>query len=66
NAEILYYVPGLPQEYHSNLWGRAFSSVPAALEALFEGLEPGAAIAVIPEGPYVLAKIRSLREAQAI
>jgi lactate racemase len=50
------YVPGLPAEFHANLWGRACASLPEALEALTAGLPPGATIAVIPEGPYVLAK----------
>ena len=56
-AEVLFYVPGLPREYHAALWGRAFPTAAAAVEALTASLEPGAAIAVIPEGPYVLAKV---------
>ena len=55
-AEVLLYVPGLPREYHASLWGRAFATAPAAVAALTESLEPGAAVAVIPEGPYVLAR----------
>lgn len=57
-ADILYYVPGLPADYYPTLWGRAYGSVSEALAALTSGLEPGASIAVIPEGPYVLAKTR--------
>jgi lactate racemase len=56
-AEVLFYVPGLPREHHAALWGRAFPTAAAALEALAASLAPGAAIAVIPEGPYVLAKV---------
>jgi lactate racemase len=55
-ADVLFYVPGLPRDYHAALWGRAFPSAAAAVEALTASLKPGAAIAVIPEGPYVLAK----------
>jgi Uncharacterized conserved protein len=55
-AEILFYTPGLPADYHEWLWGKAFSSSSAALEALTSGLRPGATIALMPEGPYVLAK----------
>ena len=55
-AEILFYAPGLPAEFHSKLWGRAFGSPSEALQALTAGLPQGAKIAVIPEGPYVLAK----------
>lgn len=55
-AEVLFYVPGLNADYHPTLWGRAFPSPGAAVEALTAGLAPGATIAVIPEGPYVLAR----------
>lgn len=56
-AEVLWYVPGLPEEYYPALWGRVFRSIEAARDALFAGLAPGARVAVIPEGPYVLAKV---------
>ena len=58
-AEVLFYVPGLAADYYPTLWGRAFPDVDAALQALFAGLKPGARIAVIPEGPYVLAKTQA-------
>jgi nickel-dependent lactate racemase len=54
--QVLFYTPGLPEEYHASLWGRAFESPKAALEALASNLQPGSRVAVIPEGPYVLAK----------
>jgi lactate racemase len=57
--QILWHVPGLPAEYHAGLWGRSFARMEAAVEALAGGLAPGAKIAVIPEGPYVLAKART-------
>ena len=57
NAEVLYYVPGVPREYHPALWGRAFNTAAGAVEALTAPLHPDAEIAVIPEGPYVLAKV---------
>lgn len=59
-AEVLFYVPGLPREYHGSLWGRAFATAAEAIEALTASLpashESGATVAVIPEGPYVLAR----------
>ena len=55
-AKLLFYVPGLPEEYYPALWGPAFGSATDALTALFADLKPGAKLAVIPEGPYVLAK----------
>jgi nickel-dependent lactate racemase len=57
---LLWYVPGLPSEYHSGLWGQSFQTVDSALGTLASTIEPGATVAVIPEGPYVLAKVRAL------
>ena len=56
-ADVLFYTPGLPAEYHDTLWGQIYDSPQAALHALFEGLRPHARIALMPEGPYVLAKV---------
>ncbi|MEK7407800.1 MAG: nickel-dependent lactate racemase [Acidobacteriota bacterium] len=56
-ADVLFYVPGLPAEYYPTLWGSVFPSLAAAIEALFASLPHGASVAVIPEGPYVLAKV---------
>jgi lactate racemase len=56
--QLFYFVPGLPPEYHARLWGRSCPSLPEALEAVTAGLAPGAHIAVIPEGPYVLATVQ--------
>ena len=56
--EVMYCVPGLPQEFHEGLWGQGFRDPNCAMEALFKGLKPGSRVAVIPEGPYVLAQVR--------
>jgi len=56
-AEVLFHVPGLPPEYHVPLWGKSFSTAQAAADALLGSLKPGASVAVIPEGPYVLARV---------
>ena len=56
--DVLYSVPGLPREYQSKVWGRAYAQPQEAVEALCAGLSPGARIAVVPEGPYVLAQVR--------
>jgi nickel-dependent lactate racemase len=53
---LLWYVPGLPAEYHAGLWGQSYATVESALRELTSTLPPGANIAVIPDGPYVLAK----------
>ena len=58
-AELLFYVPGLAAEYYPRLWGTAYSSASAGVQALARSLAPGATVAVIPEGPYVLAKCQA-------
>jgi nickel-dependent lactate racemase len=58
-AGVLYYVPGLPREHHASLWGRAYTTAEAAIDAVTSSLPPSARIALIPEGPYVLAQVRS-------
>jgi len=47
----------VPAESHRHIWGRVFSNPDDAVSALFEGLGRAARIAVIPEGPYVLANL---------
>ena len=59
NAEVLYHVPGLPDEFQGSLWGKSYPTADAAVQALTSALAPGATIAVIPEGPYVLARARA-------
>jgi nickel-dependent lactate racemase len=54
--EILFYAPGLPAEYHESLWGKAYTTPEEAVAALIEGLPANARVALMPEGPYVLAK----------
>jgi len=58
-CEVLYALPGLPPEYQSKMWGRAYAHPQEAVEALCKGLSPGARIAVVPEGPYVLAQVKA-------
>jgi nickel-dependent lactate racemase len=55
-AEVHYFVPGLPVEFHSALWGKAYASAEEAMHSFFATLAPNARVAVIPEGPYVLAQ----------
>lgn len=54
---VLWHVPGLPPEYHPRLWGRSYATIESAVKALTSALPPGATIAVIPDGPYVLARV---------
>lgn len=56
-ADVFFYTPGLPGEYHNALWGRILPTPEAAVSAALEGLPAGARVALMPEGPYVLAKV---------
>jgi nickel-dependent lactate racemase len=56
-AKIYYGVPGLAADLRAKLWGPAFDNVQAAVNAVLADLPPRARVAVIPDGPYVLAKI---------
>ena len=56
---LAWYVPGLPAEYHAGLWGRSYATLEAAVAALLSTVPPGGTVAVIPEGPYVLAKAQA-------
>jgi len=57
-GEVLFYIPGVPRQYHASLWGKAYATPGAAISALTSSLPPNARIALIPDGPYVLAKVR--------
>lgn len=56
-TDLFYCVPGLAPELRAQLWGQAFAGMPEAVAALLKGLPQGATVAVIPEGPYVLAQV---------
>jgi lactate racemase len=64
--QLFYYVPGLPAEYHAKLWGRSLPTPEVAVEAVLAGLPVAARVAVIPEGPYVLASCRGALEPEAM
>jgi nickel-dependent lactate racemase len=57
-AKIFYCVPGVPEEQRKALWGPAFDNAEEALKAFYADLPRGSRVAVIPEGPYVLAGVR--------
>jgi nickel-dependent lactate racemase len=58
-ADVLFHVPGLSPDYYPTLWGPVHTSASTAVDALARSVAPGARVAVIPEGPYVLAKCRA-------
>jgi len=63
-VETLFYIPGVSPEAAGGLADRIFPTPAAAVEALLRGLPANATIAVIPEGPYVFAQLRSRAAAQ--
>ncbi len=56
-AKVSYCVPGVPEQFIGGLWGPGFRNPSEAVQALFAGLPPKSRIAVVPEGPYVLASV---------
>jgi lactate racemase len=56
--DVLFYVPGLPEQTRRGFTGKMFASAEEAVAGLASQLPPNARIAVIPEGPYVLAKLQ--------
>jgi lactate racemase len=54
-AKVSYCVPGVPEQFIGGLWGPGFRDPTEALRAWLAGLPTNGRIAVVPEGPYVLA-----------
>jgi nickel-dependent lactate racemase len=57
-ARVLLYTDGLPPEATRELLVEPVPSPAAGIERALAGTGPGARIAVIPQGPYVLATVR--------
>lgn len=57
SKQVLFHTPGVPNEYRSSMWGPVFNDFAPAMEALTRDLPSASQIAVIPEGPYVLARV---------
>jgi len=55
--EILFYTPGIAKSEMGSLGENSFASVEDAVQALLQGLPAGARVAVVPEGPYVFARV---------
>ncbi|HEX4809504.1 MAG TPA: nickel-dependent lactate racemase [Bryobacteraceae bacterium] len=55
--QVFFYVPGLPEDLRAGLGGRAYNRPEEAIAAFLDGLPARANVAVIPEGPYVYARV---------
>ena len=63
SKQLLFYVPGLPERFRESMWGKVYGSASDAVADLMADLPAGAKVAVIPEGPYVLARAAELTAA---
>jgi lactate racemase len=55
--ELFFYMPGIPAEQLGKLAGRTYRSAKAAVDAVLADLPPDARVALVPEGPYVFARV---------
>jgi len=50
------YAPGAREEELGSLGEESYATPQSALAALIDGLEPGATVGVVPDGPYAFAR----------
>ncbi len=55
--ELFFYIPGVPNSQLGNLAAHCYSSGQSAVGAVLNGLPAGARVALVPEGPYVYARV---------
>jgi nickel-dependent lactate racemase len=55
--EVYFYTPGVTAGQMGSLGERSFLSVGEAIRAVLEGVPEGARVALVPEGPYVFARV---------
>ena len=55
--ELHFYAPGLPEDLRPYLGPHVYSRPEQALAAFVRGIKTGSPIAIIPEGPYVFARV---------
>jgi lactate racemase len=55
--ELFLYVPGLSKERLGGLASHCFWDAKSAVDAVLHGLPVGARVALVPEGPYVYARV---------
>jgi nickel-dependent lactate racemase len=55
--ELFFYIPGITNDKLGNLAPRCFANPEAAVAAVLESLPVNARVALVPEGPYVFARV---------
>jgi lactate racemase len=56
---LLFYTPGVSTTELGCLAYRAYPSVKSAISAVLAGVPSGARVALVPDGPYVFARVMS-------
>jgi lactate racemase len=54
--ELFFFTPGVKKDDLGFLGTRAFADLSEAISATLDGLQPGAKVALVPDGPYTLAR----------
>ena len=57
-AELLFYMPGVRKNQIGVLGTRCYSELDAAIAAALTGLPQHARVALVPDGPYVYARVK--------
>ncbi|MDR5727697.1 MAG: hypothetical protein RB191_09745, partial [Terriglobia bacterium] len=57
--DVLLYTPGIPSKDLGGLGTNSFASAEAAVAGLLRGLPENARVAVIPDGPYAYARVKT-------
>jgi len=55
--KLLFYTPRVPPSELGCLAPHAFTGLDQAIAALFDRLQSGASVALIPDGPYAFASV---------
>jgi lactate racemase len=57
-TELYFYTPGVTKLQIGALGKNYYSDLDAAVAAAVDGLQPGSRVALVPEGPYVYARVQ--------
>jgi nickel-dependent lactate racemase len=57
DTELYFYTPGVTKSQIGSLGENYYADLDVAVAAAVDGLQPGSRVALIPEGPYVYARV---------
>lgn len=58
DTELYFYTPGVTKSQIGALGENYYADLDAAVAAAVDGLQPGSRVALVPEGPYVYARVQ--------